>query len=69
MPNFIDYEVAYTNVKPFKGFNSGSGTTIVSIPEGTSSVKAKLKRKLERKLNSLLVRIDSFKPVNSIDQQ
>lgn len=60
MPNFISYDVTYTNVKPYKGFASGTGTIRLSIPEGSKSVKAKLKRMIERKINSLGVRIESF---------
>lgn len=60
MPSFITYDVNYTNVKPYKGFSSGSGNMKVSIPEGTKSVRAKLKHMVENKLNSLHVRIDSF---------
>ena len=63
MPNFIDYDVAYTNVKPWNNTNLGSGNMRVSIPNGCSSVKAKLKRIVERKINSLGVRIDSFSEV------
>lgn len=60
MPNFISYDVTYTNVKPYKGFASGTGTIRLSIPEGSKSVKAKLKRMVERQINSLGVRIESF---------
>ncbi|MBP5784330.1 MAG: hypothetical protein J6W16_01940 [Methanobrevibacter sp.] len=63
MPDFINYEVEYTNVKPWNNQNLGSGKMIVSIPVGSSSIKAKLKRTIERKINSLGVRIDSFKEV------
>lgn len=61
MPNFIDYEVEYTNVKPWNGTNLGSGKTTLSLPEGSTGIKARLKRMVERKINSLGVRIDSFK--------
>ena len=61
MPNFIDYEVEYTNIKPWNNTNVGSGKMVVSIIEGPSSVRAKLKRAVEKKINSLGVRIDSFK--------
>lgn len=60
MPNFIQYDVTYTNVKPYKDFASGTGTIRLSIPEGSKSVKAKLKRMVERQINSLGVRIESF---------
>lgn len=60
MPKFITYDVEYTNVKPYKGFMTGSGKTRLSIPEGTKSPKAKLKKMIESKLNSLGVRIDSM---------
>ena len=63
MPDFISYEVEYTNIKPWNNQNLGSGKMIVSIPAGSASVKAKLKRTVERKINSLGVRIDSFKEV------
>ena len=63
MPDFIDYEVEYTNIKPWNNTNLGSGKMVVSIPSGSSSVKAKLKRTIERKINSLGVRIDSFKEI------
>ena len=63
MPNFTDYDVAYTNMKPWNNTNLGSGSMRVSIPNGSSSIKAKLKRIVERKINSLGVRIDSFKEV------
>ena len=60
---FTSYEVAYTNVKPWHNTNLGSGKMVVSIPTASSSIKAKLKRTIERKINSLGVRIDSFKEV------
>ena len=60
---FTSYEVEYTNVKPWNNTNLGSGKMVVSIPTASSSVKAKLKRTIERKINSLGVRIDSFKEV------
>lgn len=63
MPNFITYNVTYTNVKPWKGFATGTGTIKLSIPEGTKSVKAKLKRMVERQINSLGVRIESFETI------
>ena len=63
MPKFITYDVIYTNVKPWKGFASGQGEMQISIPEGTKSIKAKLKHMIENKINSLGVRIDSFKVV------
>ena len=63
MPNFTDYEVEYTNIKPWNNTNLGSGKITISIPSGSSSVKAKLKRAIERKINSLGVRIDSFKEI------
>lgn len=63
MPSFIDYEVEYTNVKPWNNTNLGSGKMVVSIIEGSSSVRAQLKKAIERKINSLGVRIDSFKEV------
>ena len=66
MPNFIDYEVEYTNVKPWNNTNLGSGKMVISVLEGgNSSVKAKLKKAIEKKINSLGVRIDSFKEVMS----
>lgn len=64
-PKFITYDVEYTNVKPWKGFSSGSGRMQISIPEGSKSIRAKLKRTIENKINSLGVRIDSFKPVEN----
>lgn len=60
MPNFISYDVEYTNVKPYKGFSAGSGKMRVSIVEGAKSVRAKLKRVIEQKINSLGVRIDNY---------
>ena len=63
---FTSYEVEYTNVKPWNNTNLGSGKMVVSIPTASSSVKAKLKRTIERKINSLGVRIDSFKEVPTI---
>ena len=60
MPNFITYDVTYTNVKPYMGFNAGSGKVQLSIPEGTKNVKAKLKKMVEQKINSLGVRIEEF---------
>ena len=63
MPNFTTYEVEYTNVKPYHGFNIGSGKIRVSLVEGTRSVKGKLKKMVEQKINSLGVRIDSFTEV------
>ena len=65
MPSFIDYEVEYTNMKPWNNTNLGTGKTTISLPAGSSSVKAHLKRAVERKINSLGVRIDSFKEVVS----
>lgn len=64
MPTFIDYEVEYTNVKPWHNTNLGSGKMVVSVIDGASSVKAQLKKTIERKINSLGVRIDSFKEVS-----
>ena len=67
MPKFINYEVEYTNIKPWNGQNIGSGKMVVSILEGgSSSVKAKLKKTIEKKINSLGVRIDSFKEVLTV---
>ena len=66
MPNFTDYEVEYTNIKPWHNTNVGSGKMVVSIVNSSSSVKAKLKKAIERKINSLGVRIDSFKEVASV---
>ena len=63
MPMFTDYEVEYTNIKPWHNTNLGSGKMVVSIPSGSASVKAKLKRTIERKINSLGVRIDGFKEI------
>ena len=63
MPSFTDYEVEYTNIKPWNGTNLGSGKMVVSVIDSTSSVKAKLKKAIEQKINSLGVRIDSFKKV------
>ena len=63
---FTSYEVEYTNVKPWNNTNLGSGKMVVSIPTASSSVKAKLKRTIERKINSLGVRIDSFKEVPTV---
>ena len=65
MPKFIQYEVEYTNIKPYKGFNIGPGKMTISLPEGCKNVKAKLKRTIERNINSLGVRIDSFKEIES----
>ena len=65
MPNFTEYDVEYTNLKPYGSMNVGSGKMRVSIIDGgSSSVKAKLKKTIEKKINSLGVRIDSFKQVN-----
>ena len=64
MPNFISYEVEYTNIKPWNGQNIGSGKMTISVLEGgSSSIKAKLKKAIEKKINSLGVRIDSFKQI------
>lgn len=63
MPDFINYEVEYTNIKPWNNQNIGSDKMIVCIPAGSSSIKAKLKRTIERKINSLGVRVDSFKEI------
>ena len=63
MPDFIEYDVEYTNIKPWNNQNLGSGKMRVSIPKGSASVKAKLKRTIERKINSLGVRINNFKEV------
>ena len=63
---FTSYEVEYTNVKPWNNTNLGSGKMVVSIPTASSSVKAKLKRTIERKINSLGVRIGSFKEVPTV---
>jgi hypothetical protein len=60
---FTNYEVEYTNIKPWNNTNLGSGKMVVSIVNSSSSVKAKLKKAIERKINSLGVRIDSFKEV------
>ena len=60
---FTDYEVEYTNVKPWNGQSLGSGKMKISLPKSSSSVKAKLKKAIEQKINSLGVRIDSFKEV------
>ena len=62
---FTTYEVEYTNMKPWHGMNAGAGKMTLSIPTTTSSVKAKLKRAIERKIDSLGVRIDSFKEVKT----
>ena len=67
MPDvFATYDVEYTNMKPWNGINLGSGKMVVSIVNSSSSVKAKLKRTIERKINSLGVRIDSFKEVKLV---
>lgn len=63
MPSFTNYEVEYTNIKPWHNTNVGSGKMVISIVDSSSSVKAKLKKAIERKINSLGVRIDSFKEV------
>lgn len=63
MPDFIEYDVEYTNTKPWNNQNVGSGKMRLSIPKGSASVKAKLKRMVERKINSMGVRIDSFTQV------
>ena len=65
MPNFIDYEVEYTNIKPWNNTNLGSGKMNISLPIGSGSIKAKLKRTIERKINSMGVRIDRFKEIPS----
>ena len=65
MPKFIQYAVEYTNTKPYRGFNIGPGKMTISLPEGCKSVKAKLKRTVERNINSLGVRIDFFKEIES----
>lgn len=62
-PSFISYEVEYTNTKPWNNTNLGSGKTVISLPAGSTSVKARLKRAIERKINSLGVRIDSITEV------
>lgn len=62
MPSFVDYEVEYTNVKPWNNTNVGVGKMVISIIDG-GSVKAKLKKAIEQKINSLGVRIDSFKKI------
>ena len=64
-PSFVSYEVEYTNIKPWNNTNVGSGKMVVSIPAGSSSIKAKLKRTIEHKINSLGVRIDSFKQLDA----
>ena len=66
MPNFIDYEVEYTNIKPWNNTNLGSGKMNISLPIGSGSIKAKLKRTIERKINSMGVRIDGFREVKKI---
>ena len=66
MPNFTSYEVEYTNIKPWHNTNIGSGKMVVSIIDSKSSVKAKLKRTIERKISSLGVRIDAFKAVEKV---
>ena len=66
MPNFIDYEVEYTNIKPWNNTNLGSGKINISLPIGSGSIKAKLKRTIERKINSMGVRIDGFREVKKI---
>lgn len=63
MPDFTEYIVEYTNTKPWNNHNTGSGVLRLSVPNSSGSVRAKLKRMAERKLNSLGVRIDSFKVV------
>lgn len=60
---FTNYEVKYTNIKPWHNTNVGSGKMVISVVNSSSSVKAKLKKAIERKINSLGVRIDSFKEV------
>ncbi len=60
MPNFTDYTVEYTNIKPWHNTNVGSGQMTISLPNGSTSIRAKLKRAVERKINSLGVRIDKF---------
>lgn len=65
MAEFAQYEVEYTNVKPWHGMNAGSGKAVVGIVKSSSSTKAKLKKALEQKLNSLGVRVDSYREVGS----
>ena len=67
MPSFTTYEVEYTNIKPWNNTNLGSGKTSVTLVAGASCLKAKLKRAIERKINSLGVRIDSFKETTCND--
>ena len=41
---FTNYEVEYTNIKPWNNTNLGSGKMVVSIVNSSSSIKAKLKK-------------------------
>ena len=61
MPNFMTYEVEYTNVKPWNNMNIGSGKINVSLVEGTKSIRGKLKKAVEQKISSLGVHVVSFK--------
>ena len=66
MPSFTTYEVEYTNIKPWNNTNLGSGKMAVSVLDGgNASVKLKLKKAIEKKINSLGVRIDSYAEVAS----
>ena len=64
IPSFVEYDVEYTNIKPWNNSNVGSGKIRISLPRSSGSPKAKLKRAIERKINSLGVRIDSFTEVS-----
>jgi len=63
MPNFITYDVEYTNLKPFSASSAGPGKIRVSIIEGAKSIRGKIKHAVESKINSMGVRIDSFTEV------
>jgi hypothetical protein len=65
MPTFTEYDVEYINIRPWNNQNAGPGKMRISILDGNMSVKAKIKKALERQLNSLGVRVESFTKVSS----
>ncbi len=67
MPSFTTYDVEYTNIKPWNNTSPGSGKMLVSVLDGgNASVKLKLKKAIEKKINSLGVRIDNFTKVDDV---
>lgn len=69
MPTFTEYDVEYTNIRPWNNQNAGPGKMRVRILDGNMSVKAKIKKTLERQLNSLGVRVDAFTKVSTSQEQ